>query len=49
MHLFSGSLVLVLVWLLVHVLPGRWEHGLRPPDEVLGSLICGDVDVRLPE
>jgi hypothetical protein len=49
MHLFPGPLVTTLFWLLVHVLPGCWEYGLCTPNEILGSLIHGDVDVRLPK
>jgi hypothetical protein len=45
MHFLLGPLVL----LLVYVFLWRWGCRLRVPDEVLGSLVGGDVDVRLPE
>jgi hypothetical protein len=37
------------VWLLVHILSRRRKHGLRASNEILSSLIHGDVDVHLPE
>jgi hypothetical protein len=48
-HFFPRPLVPAFVRLLVHVLPGRWRCGIRASDEVLGSFVGGDVDVRLPE
>jgi hypothetical protein len=48
-HFFSRSLVLALVMLLVHIFPRCWRCWFRVPDEVFGSLVGGDVDVRLLE
>jgi hypothetical protein len=48
-HFLAGSLFPVFVRLLVRVLPRHGRHGLCASNEVLGSLIRGDVDVRLPE
>jgi hypothetical protein len=45
-HLLARPLLPALVRLLVHV--PSWR-GFRASDEVLGPLIRGDVDVRLPE
>jgi hypothetical protein len=49
MDFFTRPLLPALVSLLVHVAPWcRWSR-LRSPNEVLGTLIGGDVEVRLPE
>jgi hypothetical protein len=49
MDFFTRPLLPALVGLLVRVTPWcRWSR-LRSPDEVLGSFIDGDVEVRLPE
>jgi hypothetical protein len=45
-HLLVGPLLPVPIRLLVRVTPWR---GFRASDEVLGSFIRGDVEVRLPE
>jgi hypothetical protein len=47
--LFSGSFLPAFVWLLVRA-PSwcRW-YGFCTSDEVMGPLIYGDVDVRLPK
>jgi hypothetical protein len=45
-HLLARPILPSLVRLLVHVLPWR---GFRASDEVLGTLIRGDVDVHLSE
>jgi hypothetical protein len=49
MDFFTRPLLPALVGLLVPVTPWcRWS-GLCSPDEVLGTLIGGDIEVRLPE
>ena len=48
-YLLPGSLLLAFVWLMVHVPSRCWLYGLCASNEVLSLLICGDVDVRLPE
>jgi hypothetical protein len=49
MDFFTRPLLPALVGLLVRVVPWcRWSR-LRSPDEVLGTLIGGDVEVCLPE
>jgi hypothetical protein len=48
-HLLARSLFPAFVWLLVRVPPRcRW-HGLCASNEVMGPLVCGDVDVHLHE
>jgi hypothetical protein len=49
MDFFARPLLLALVGLLVRVTPWCGWSGLRSSDEVLGTLIAGDVEVRLPE
>jgi hypothetical protein len=49
MDFFARPLLLALVGLLVRVAPWCGWSGLRSSDEVLGTLIGGDVEVRLPE
>jgi hypothetical protein len=46
MDLFTGPLLLALVGLLVCIAPRCWWRRLCPPDEVLGPLVSGDVEVR---
>jgi hypothetical protein len=48
-HLLAGPLFPAFIWLLVHVSSRRGWYGICASDEVLGSLIRGDVDVCLPE
>jgi hypothetical protein len=48
-HLLARPFLLVLGWLLVHVPPRCGWRGFHASDEILGSLIHGDVDVCLPE
>jgi hypothetical protein len=48
-HLLARPLLPALVRLLVRIPPWRGWRGFRASDEVLGSLIHGDVDVCLPE
>jgi hypothetical protein len=48
-HLFARSFLPVLVGLLVRVASWRYRCGLCSPDEVLGSLVGGDVEVGFPE
>jgi hypothetical protein len=48
-HLLVGPLFPAFIWLLVHVSPWRRRCRFCASDEVLGPLIRGDVDVRLPE
>jgi hypothetical protein len=48
-HLLARPLFLAFVRLLVQVPPRLGRHGFCASDEVLGPLIRGDVDVRLPE
>jgi hypothetical protein len=48
-HLLTRPLLLALVRLPVHVLLWHGWRGFRAPDEVLGPLIRGDVDVCLPK
>jgi hypothetical protein len=48
-HLLAGSLLLAFVWLLVRVPSWCVWYGLCASNEVLGPLIRGDIDVRLPE
>jgi hypothetical protein len=49
MDFFARSLLPSLVGLLVRVAPWCGWSGLRSLDEVLGTLIGGDVEVRLPQ
>jgi hypothetical protein len=49
MDFFARPLLPALVGLLVRVAPWCGRSGLRSPDEVLGTFIGGDVEVRLPE
>jgi hypothetical protein len=49
MHLFARSLLPAFVRLLVRVAWWCCLCGLRSPDEVLGSLVGGDVEVGFPE
>jgi hypothetical protein len=49
MHFLPRPLVPALVLLLVYVFLRRWGCRICVPDEVLGSLMSGDVDVHLPE
>jgi hypothetical protein len=49
MDFFTRPLLPALVGLLVRVAPWCGWSGLRSSDEVLGTLIGGDVEVRLPE
>jgi hypothetical protein len=49
MDFFARPLLLALVGLLVRVPPWCGWSGLRSSDEVLGTFIGGDVEVRLPE
>jgi hypothetical protein len=49
MDFFARSLFLALVSLLVRVTPWCGWSGLHSSDEVLGTLIGGDVEIRLPE
>jgi hypothetical protein len=48
-HLLARPFLPTLVQLLVHVQPWHRWRKYRASDEVLGSLIRGDVDVCLPE
>jgi hypothetical protein len=48
-HLFARSFLLAFVGLLVRVASWRCWRGLRSPDEVLSSLVGGDVEVGFPE
>jgi hypothetical protein len=49
MDFFVRPLLPALVGLLVHVAPWCGWSGLHSSNEVLGTLIGGDVEVRLPE
>jgi hypothetical protein len=49
MDFFARPLLPALVSLLVHVAPWCGWSGLHSSDEVLGTFIGGDVEVRLPE
>jgi hypothetical protein len=49
MHLFARSLLLAFVRLLVRVASWCCWSGLCSSDEVLGSLVGGDVEVGFPE
>jgi hypothetical protein len=49
MHLFAWSLLPAFVRLLVHVASWRCRCGLCSSDEVLGSLVGGDVEVGFPD
>jgi hypothetical protein len=49
MDFLAGPLLPALVGLLVHVAPWCRRSGLRSSDEVLGTFIGGDVEVRLPK
>jgi hypothetical protein len=49
MDFFARPLLPALVGLLVHVAPWCTWSRLRSSDEVLGTLIGGDVEVHLPE
>jgi hypothetical protein len=48
-HLFAGPFFPALIRLLVRIPSWCGWRGCCAPDEILGSLIRGDVDVRLPE
>jgi hypothetical protein len=48
-HFFARSLLPTFVGLLVHVASWCCRCGLRSPDEVLRSLVGGDVEVGFPE
>jgi hypothetical protein len=48
-HLFARSFLPSFVGLLVRVASWRCRCGLRSPDEVLSSLVGGDVEVGFPE
>jgi hypothetical protein len=48
-HLFARSLLPAFVRLLVRVASWRCRCGLRSSNEVLGSLVGGDVEVGFPE
>jgi hypothetical protein len=48
-HLLAGPLFLAFIPLLVHVPLWCGRCRFCTSDEVLGPLICGDIDVRLPE
>jgi hypothetical protein len=48
-HLLTGPFFPALVWMLVCILLRCGWHRFCASDEVLGPLICGDVEVRLPE
>jgi hypothetical protein len=48
-HIFTGPFFPALVPLLVRIPSWCGWRGFCAPDEVLGSLIRGDVDVRLPK
>jgi hypothetical protein len=48
-HLLAGPLLLAFVWLLVRVPSWCGHYELCASNEVLSPLICGDVDVCLPE
>jgi hypothetical protein len=49
MYLLARPFLPALVQLLVHAPSWCGWRGFRAPNEVLGSLVRGDVDVRLPE
>jgi hypothetical protein len=49
MNFFARPLLPALVGLLVRVAPWRGWSRLRSSDEVLGTFIGGDVEVRFPE
>jgi hypothetical protein len=49
MNFFARPLLPALVGLLVRVMPWRRWSWLRSSDEVLGTFIGGDVEVRFPE
>jgi hypothetical protein len=48
-HLFARSFLPAFVGLLVRVASWHCRCGLRSPDEVLSSLVGGDVEVGFPE
>jgi hypothetical protein len=48
-HFFAQSLLLAFVGLLVRVASWCCRCGLRSPDEVLSSLVGGDVEVGFPK
>jgi hypothetical protein len=48
-HFFARPLLLAFVGLLVRVASWCCQCGLRSPDEVLSSLVGGDVEVGFPE
>jgi hypothetical protein len=48
-YFFARSLLPAFVGLLVHVASWCCRCGLRSSDEVLGSLVGGDVEVGFPE
>jgi hypothetical protein len=49
MDFFTRPLLPAFVGLLVHVAPWCRRSGFRSSDEVLGTFVGGDVEVRLPE
>jgi hypothetical protein len=49
MHLFARSLLPAFVGLLVRVVSWCCRCGLRSSDEVLSSLVNGDIEVGFPE
>jgi hypothetical protein len=49
MDFFAGPFLPALVGLLVRVVPWCGRSRLRSSDEVMGTFIGGDVEVRLPE
>jgi hypothetical protein len=49
MDFFARPLLPALVGLLVYVAPWCGQSGFRSSDEVLGTFIGSDVEVRLPE
>jgi hypothetical protein len=48
-HFFARPLLPAFVGLLVRVASRCYRRGLRSPDEVLSSLVGGDVEVGFPE
>jgi hypothetical protein len=49
MHLFARPLLPAFVGLLVRVASWRRRCRFRSPDEVLSSLVSGDVEIGFPE
>jgi hypothetical protein len=48
-HLLARPFLPALVRLLVRIPSWHGWHGFHASDDILGPLICGDVDVSLPE